>query len=50
MTTKTQSKPYGCNKSTSKEEVYSDAILPQETKISNKQHNLTPYSNQRKKN
>ena len=33
----------GCNKSSSKREVYSNTILPQETrKISNKQPNFTP--------
>ena len=33
----------GCSKSSSKREVYSNSILPQETrKISNKQPNLTP--------
>ena len=33
----------GCSKSTSKREVYSYTVLPQETKkISNKQPNLTP--------
>ena len=33
----------GCNKSSSKREVYSNTILPQETRnISNKQPNLTP--------
>ena len=33
----------GCHKSSSKREVYSNTILPQETrKISNKQSNLTP--------
>ena len=33
----------GCSKSSSKREVYSTTILPQETrKISNKQSNLTP--------
>ena len=33
----------GCSKSSSKREVYSNTILPQETrKISNKQTNLTP--------
>ena len=33
----------GCSKSSSKREVYSDTILPQETrKISNKQPKLTP--------
>ena len=36
-------KPMGCSKSSSKREVYSNAILPQETRnISNKQPNLTP--------
>ena len=36
-------KPMGCNKGSSKREVYSNTILPQETrKISNKQSNLTP--------
>ena len=36
-------KPMGCSKSSSKREVYSNIILPQETrKISNKQFNLTP--------
>ena len=35
-------KPTGCSKSSSKREVYSNTILPQETrKISNKQLNLT---------
>ena len=33
----------GCNKSSSKREVYSNTFLPQETRnISNKQPNLTP--------
>ena len=33
----------GCSKSSSKREVYSNRILPQETRnISNKQPNLTP--------
>ena len=33
----------GCSKSNSKREIYSNIILPQETrKISNKQPNLTP--------
>ena len=36
-------KPMGCNKSSSKREVYSNTALPQETrKISTKQPNLTP--------
>ena len=35
-------KPMGCSKRSSKSEVYSNTILPQETrKISNKQSNLT---------
>ena len=44
MTMKTQlPKPMGCSKSSSKREVYSNTILPQETRnISNKQPNLTP--------
>ena len=42
-------KPMGCSKSSSKREVYSNSISPQETrKISNKQSN--PTLNQRKKN
>ena len=33
----------GCSKSSSKREVYSNTILPQETrKTSNRQHNFTP--------
>ena len=36
-------KPRGCSKSSSKREIYSNKILPQEArKISNKQPNLTP--------
>ena len=36
-------KPMGSSKSSSKREVYSNTILPQETRnISNKQPNLTP--------
>ena len=36
-------KPMGCSKSSPKREVYSNTILPQETRnISNKQPNLTP--------
>ena len=44
MTVKTrQPKPVGCSKSSSKREVYSGTILPQETrKISNRQTNFTP--------
>ena len=42
MTMKTQQlKPMGCSKSSSKREVYSNTILPQETrKTSNKQPNF----------
>ena len=37
------SNPMGCSKSSPKREVYSNAILPQETgKILNKQPKLTP--------
>ena len=44
MTVKTrQSNTYGCSKSSSKREVYSNTSLHQETrKISNKPSNLTP--------
>ena len=44
MTMKTQDpKPVGCRKSSSKREVYSNTILPQETRNnSNEQPNLTP--------
>ena len=36
-------KPMGCSKSSSKREVYSNTILPQETrKTSNRQSNFTP--------
>ena len=36
------SKPMGCSKSSSKREVYSHTILPQETrKTLNRQHNFT---------
>ena len=37
------SKPVGCSKSSSKREVYSNTILPQETrKTSNRQPSFTP--------
>ena len=37
------SEPMGCNKSSSKREVYSNKIVPQETrKISNRQPNFKP--------
>ena len=37
------SKPMGCSKSSSKREVYSNTILPQEArKTSNRQPNFTP--------
>ena len=40
------SKPMGCNKSSSKREVYSNTILTQETrKTSNRQPNFTPKTN-----
>ena len=47
---KTQwSKTYGCSKSSSKREVYSNTFLPQETrKIWNKQSNLTPKGTREK--
>ena len=36
-------KPMGCSKSSSKREVYSNTMLPQETrKISKEQSNVTP--------
>ena len=39
----TTQKPMGCSKSSSKREVYSNTILPQETrKTSNRQLNFTP--------
>ena len=41
----------GCNKSSSKTEVYSNTILPQETrKIWSKQYNLTPETTREKEN
>ena len=40
---KHNSKPMGCTKSSSKREVYSNTILPEETrKTSNRQPNFTP--------
>ena len=46
------SKTYGHSKSSSKREVYSNTILPQEIrKISNKQPNITPKATrERRKN
>ena len=38
-----------CSNSSSKREVYSNKILPQETNISNKQPNLTPKAIREKK-
>ena len=39
----------GCSKSTSKREVYSNTILPQETrKTSNRQHNFIPKITEKK--
>ena len=51
MTMKTwQLKPMGCSKSTSKREVYSNTILPQETrKTSNRQHNFIPKTTGKKR-
>ena len=43
MTKHDSSKPMACRKSSSKKEVYSNTILPQETrKTLNRQPNLTP--------
>ena len=43
MTMKTQQLKMGCSKSSSKREVYSNAIIPQETrKTSNRQPNFIP--------
>ena len=43
MTKYNNSKPMGCSKSNSKREVYSNTILPQESrKTSSKQPNFTP--------
>ena len=43
-------KPIGCSKSSSKREVYSNSILPQETRnISNKQSKLTPKGTRERK-
>ena len=46
-------KPMGCSKSSSKKEIYSNTILSQETKTSNRQPNFTPKATgkrRRKKN
>ena len=52
MTKHNNSKPMGCSKSSSKKEVYSNTILPQETrKTLNRQPNFTPKTTgKRKKN
>ena len=43
MTKNDDPKSMGCNKSSSKTQIYSNTILPQETRnISNKQPDLTP--------
>ena len=43
MTKHDDPKPMGCDKRSSKREVYSNTVLPQETRnTSNKQPNLTP--------
>ena len=48
MTWKHNSKPMGCSESSSKREVYSNTILPQETrKTSNRQPNFTPKTGKR---
>ena len=50
MTKHDNSKPMGCRKSSSKKEVYSNTILPQETrKTLNKQLNFTPKTTGKKK-
>ena len=51
MTMKTQQpKPMGCSKSSSKKDVFSNTIPPQETRnISNKQPNLTPKAIRQRK-
>ena len=41
MTEYDNSKPMGCSKSTSKREIYSSTVLPQEIKTSNRQPNFT---------
>ena len=43
-------KPMGCSKGSYKRELYSNTILPQETrKISNKQCNLTPKGTRKRR-
>ena len=51
MTMKTNnSKPMGCSKSSSKKEVHSNTILPQETrKTSNRQSNFTPKTTRKRR-
>ena len=49
MTVKTQSKPMVCSKSSSKREVYSNTILPQETrKTLNRQPNSTAKTTEKR--
>ena len=49
MSKHNNSKPMGCSKSTSKREVYSNTILPQETrKPSNRQPNVTSKTTRKK--
>ena len=44
------SKPMGCSKTSSKMEVFSNTILPQETgKISNRQPNFTPETTEKRR-
>ena len=50
MTKHDNSKPMGCSKSSSKRNVYSNTILPQETRTtSNRQPNFTPKTTGKKK-
>ena len=50
MTKHDNSKPIGCRTSSSKGEVYSNTILPQETRItSNGQPNFTPKTTGKKR-
>ena len=42
-------KSMGCSKSSFKKEVHSERGLPQETRIFNKQHNLPPKGNRKRR-
>ena len=49
MTKHDSSKPMACRKSSSKKEVYSNTILPQETrKTKNRQPNFTPKTTEKR--